>query len=48
MKHHGAHTIVQDENSSLIWGMPKSAIELGAAQEVLALHKIGSKINHLL
>ena len=35
LKQAGGHTIVQDEASSLIWGMPKSAKELGAANQEL-------------
>lgn len=37
----GAYTIAQDENSSVVWGMPRVAIERGGAIEVLALDKIG-------
>lgn len=35
LKQAGGHTVVQDEASSLIWGMPKSAKELGAANQEL-------------
>ena len=44
----GAHTIAQDEASSVIFGMPRSAIELGAAAEVLPVRMIGKKILTLL
>jgi two-component system chemotaxis response regulator CheB len=37
----GAHTIAQDRESSVVWGMPRAAIELGAVKAVLALDKIG-------
>ncbi|MCI5107160.1 MAG: chemotaxis response regulator protein-glutamate methylesterase [Pseudomonadales bacterium] len=40
----GAHTIAQDEASSVVWGMPGSAVELGAAAEVLPLDRIGSTL----
>ena len=40
----GAHTIAQDEKSSVIFGMPRSAIELGGAIEVLPLRAIGKKV----
>ncbi len=33
----GAHTVAQDEESSVVFGMPKVAIELGAAAEVVSL-----------
>jgi two-component system chemotaxis response regulator CheB len=44
MRNAGATTIAQDESTSLIFGMPKSAIELGAAAFVLPLEKIAGKI----
>ncbi len=36
----GAFTIAQDEASCIVFGMPKAAIQLGAAQKVLPLSKI--------
>lgn len=36
----GGHTIAQDEASSIVWGMPKEAIDLGAADKVMALDDI--------
>jgi two-component system chemotaxis response regulator CheB len=36
----GAHTIAQDEASSVIFGMPREAIAIGAAVDVLPLHHI--------
>ncbi|MFN7183760.1 MAG: chemotaxis response regulator protein-glutamate methylesterase [Thermomonas haemolytica] len=36
----GATTIVQDEASSVVWGMPGAAYTLGAAQQVLPLDQI--------
>jgi len=38
---HGARTAAQDEESSLIDGMPRAARELGAAEATLALPAIG-------
>ncbi len=40
----GAHTIAQDEASSVVFGMPKAAIELGAAEKILPLDKIASRV----
>jgi two-component system chemotaxis response regulator CheB len=37
----GAWTIAQDEQSCVVFGMPKEAIALGAAEEVLGLAEIG-------
>lgn len=43
----GAHTIVQDEASSVVWGMPKAALELDAADEILPLRSIAHRLNQL-
>lgn len=40
LKESGAHTIAQDEASSIVFGMPKEAIKLGAADEIIALDKL--------
>lgn len=39
-----AHTIAQDEKSSVVFGMPKEAIRLGAAEKVLPLSEIAEAI----
>ncbi|MCF6289397.1 MAG: chemotaxis response regulator protein-glutamate methylesterase [Desulfobacterales bacterium] len=44
----GWHTIVQDRNSSVVYGMPKAAVELGAAGQVLPAGKIGPALASLL
>lgn len=36
----GAATIAQDEASSVVWGMPRAAVQLGAAEQVLPLERI--------
>jgi len=36
----GGQTIVQDEASCVVFGMPKAAIDNGAAQKVLNLEQI--------
>lgn len=40
MKTAGAYTIAQDEQSSIVFGMPKEAIQLGAAATVASLSDI--------
>ncbi|MGD1857506.1 MAG: chemotaxis-specific protein-glutamate methyltransferase CheB [Leptolyngbyaceae cyanobacterium] len=40
----GGLTIAQDEATSVVFGMPKEAIELGAAQKVLPIQSIGPMI----
>jgi two-component system chemotaxis response regulator CheB len=40
----GAHTIAQDEASSVVWGMPGTAVRLGAAKQVLALQRIPEEL----
>jgi len=44
MREAGAVNIVQDEASSIVWGMPGEAYKLGAAHHVLSLGKIAEKI----
>jgi two-component system chemotaxis response regulator CheB len=40
MKEAGARTIAQDEKSCVVFGMPKEAIKLGAAEKVVSLGNI--------
>ncbi|SHE67658.1 protein-glutamate methylesterase/protein-glutamine glutaminase [Thermomonas hydrothermalis] len=40
----GAATIVQDEATSVVWGMPGAAYTLGAAQQVLPLTQIADAL----
>ncbi len=48
MKEAGAHTIAQDEKSCIVFGMPKEAIALGAAEKVVPLSQIGQEIMNML
>jgi two-component system, chemotaxis family, protein-glutamate methylesterase/glutaminase len=43
----GGRTIAQDEATSVVFGMPKEAILLGAAEQILALDKIAPALGAL-
>ncbi|MCK5110368.1 MAG: chemotaxis response regulator protein-glutamate methylesterase [Arcobacteraceae bacterium] len=43
MRDAGAKTIAQDEKSSVVYGMPKAAVDLGAADFIEPLDNIGSR-----
>ncbi len=47
MRRQGAKTIGQDEESSVVYGMPRVAFEKGAVQEQVPLAKIAQKISML-
>jgi two-component system, chemotaxis family, protein-glutamate methylesterase/glutaminase len=40
----GIPTLAQDERTSVVWGMPGSAVKLGAVDEILPLERITAKI----
>lgn len=44
MQAEGAPTIAQDEESSVVWGMPGSAVKLGAADRILPLSRIAHAV----
>lgn len=48
MRENGANTIAQDEKSCVVFGMPKEAIKLGAANEVVPLSNISRSIINAL
>jgi two-component system, chemotaxis family, response regulator WspF len=41
-------TIAQDESSSVVWGMPKAAAEIGAAEHVLPISRVAEAIVRLV
>jgi two-component system chemotaxis response regulator CheB len=43
----GSQTIAQDEASSVVWGMPGAAVRMGAAQQILPLHRIPAEVLEL-
>ncbi len=44
MKDAGAFTIAQDEESCIVFGMPKKAIDMGAVEKVLPLDRIDEEV----
>ena len=44
LRHRGWHTISQDENSSVVYGMPQAAAELGAATRILPLDDMADHV----
>ena len=44
LKDAGARCLAQDESSSVVWGMPKAAYDLGAVDEMVSLSNIASKM----
>ena len=44
MREAGSPTIAQDEATSVVWGMPGEAVQIGAAAEVLPLPKIAARV----
>ncbi|MDH5636989.1 MAG: chemotaxis response regulator protein-glutamate methylesterase [Nitrospinota bacterium] len=44
LKTSGAHIIAQDEPTSVVWGMPGSAVATGAVDEVLSIEQIAPAI----
>ncbi len=48
MKQAGARTVAQDEATSVVYGMPREAVRLGAAERVMPLDKIAGSILGIL
>lgn len=44
MRGAGAHTLAQDEASSVVWGMPGAAVKLGATEQVLPLDRVAAQL----
>ena len=47
LRQSGASTIAQNEETSVVFGMPREAIRLGGAQHVLPLEHIGRRLEQL-
>ncbi len=48
IKEHGGATVAQDQATSVIYGMPKAAIESGCVDKVLPLSQIAEEITRLV
>ena len=44
MRQNGASTLAQDEQSCVVFGMPKEAIRMGAAEQVVSLNQMSGRI----
>jgi two-component system chemotaxis response regulator CheB len=48
MREKGAYTLAQDEETCVVFGMPREAIRLGAVNEVIPIHRIPQTIVRFL
>jgi two-component system chemotaxis response regulator CheB len=48
MREAGAHTIAEDESTCIVYGMPREAIEMGAADEIVPLPLVAARIGDAL
>jgi len=48
IKRAGGYALVQDEGTSVVWGMPGSAVEAGLADEILPLGEIAAAVEALV
>ena len=48
LRNEGAATIAQNEETCVVFGMPREAIRQGAAQHVLPLEQIGPRLDQLI
>jgi two-component system chemotaxis response regulator CheB len=44
----GAKTVIQDEQSSVVWGMPGAAFKLGCTDHVVSLDEVANKVLSLV
>jgi two-component system chemotaxis response regulator CheB len=48
MKGAGARTLAQDETSCVVYGMPKEAVRIGAAEKIVPLDRMAQEIIHVI
>lgn len=47
IREHGGRTMAQDEKTSIVYGMPKAAVDLGVVDQVLPLERIPDELRKL-
>jgi two-component system chemotaxis response regulator CheB len=47
MRQAGAPTLAQDEDSCVVYGMPREAAEIGAASQILPLERMAAALARL-
>jgi two-component system chemotaxis response regulator CheB len=48
LKRHGCYVIAQDEQSCVVYGMPRSAVDAGVVDCIMPLHDIAGKIVNIM
>lgn len=48
MRKQGARTLGQDEKSSIVYGMPRAAWELGAVQKQVSLENMAAEMSAVI
>ena len=48
LKHNNCHCLIQDQASSVVWGMPGSVHKAGLADEIVSLNELSDKITQLV
>ncbi len=48
LRHKGAYTVVQDQDSCVVYGMPRAAVKLQAAREEVAMEGMGKRLLEIL
>jgi two-component system chemotaxis response regulator CheB len=48
IRERGGRTIAQDESTCVVYGMPRAAVELGAAEKVLPLQQIAGELMRMV
>lgn len=44
----GGYSIVQDESTSVVWGMPQAVVDTEDADEIIPLDKIAQRIMEIV